>query len=149
MFLMTLMKMTSWAVSVAVLPGHILRNPLYALRRVNMWFVNAELDALEADMGNETEADGVPSYLQPDKEPDLDDELNLPPAPTGAPSGRAQVSFLFNLSHKIHVCIYVWLMRDSVMNRLRMNGDYRRYHEHHFGDRFRFACINICESLLD
>jgi len=49
-----------------------------------------ELDALEADMGNETEADGVPSYLQPDKEPDLDDELNLPPAPTGAPSGRAQ-----------------------------------------------------------
>lgn len=60
-----------------------------------MWLLNAELDALEADMGNETEADGVPSYLQPDKEPDLDDELNLPPAPTGAPSGRAQVSFLF------------------------------------------------------
>ncbi|CAE6086692.1 unnamed protein product [Arabidopsis arenosa] len=52
-----------------------------------------ELDALEADMGNETEADGVPSYLQPDKEPDLNDELNLPPAPmghTGAPPGRAQ-----------------------------------------------------------
>ncbi|CAL9229181.1 unnamed protein product [Arabidopsis halleri] len=47
-------------------------------------------------MGNETEADGVPSYLQPDKEPDLNDELNLPPAPmghTGAPPGRAQVSF--------------------------------------------------------
>jgi charged multivesicular body protein 5 len=55
-----------------------------------------ELDALEADMGNETEADGVPSYLQPDKEPDLNDELNLPSAPmghTGAPPGRAQVSF--------------------------------------------------------
>jgi charged multivesicular body protein 5 len=52
-----------------------------------------ELDALEADMGNETEADGVPSYLQPDKEPDLNDELNLPSAPmghTGAPPGRAQ-----------------------------------------------------------
>lgn len=38
-----------------------------------------ELDALEADMGMETEADGVPSYLQPD----LDAELNLPSAPTG------------------------------------------------------------------
>ncbi|XP_013737805.1 vacuolar protein sorting-associated protein 60.2-like isoform X3 [Brassica napus] len=42
-----------------------------------------ELDALEADMGNETEADGVPSYLQPDKEPDLDEELDLPPPPPG------------------------------------------------------------------
>ena len=43
-------------------------------------------------MGNETEADGVPSYLQPDKEPDLDAELNLPSAPTGhaaAPPGRS------------------------------------------------------------
>ncbi|KAL1201418.1 Vacuolar protein sorting-associated protein 60.2 [Cardamine amara subsp. amara] len=50
-----------------------------------------ELDALEADMGNETEA--MPSYLQPDKEPDLDDELNLPAAPTGnkvPPPGRPQ-----------------------------------------------------------
>ncbi|XP_022150683.1 vacuolar protein sorting-associated protein 60.2 [Momordica charantia] len=50
-----------------------------------------ELDALEADMGFETEADGVPSYLQPDKEPDLDGELNLPSAPTGhaaVPPGR-------------------------------------------------------------
>ncbi|XP_021296440.1 charged multivesicular body protein 5-like isoform X2 [Herrania umbratica] len=50
-----------------------------------------ELDALEADMGSE--ADGVPSYLQPDKEePDLDAELNLPSAPTGsttAPAGRS------------------------------------------------------------
>ncbi|GFQ08725.1 hypothetical protein PHJA_003016500 [Phtheirospermum japonicum] len=34
-------------------------------------------------MGFETEGDGVPSYLQPDKEPDLDAELNLPSAPTG------------------------------------------------------------------
>ncbi|KAJ8756234.1 hypothetical protein K2173_025046 [Erythroxylum novogranatense] len=53
-----------------------------------------ELDALEADMGFETEADGVPSYLQPDKEPDLDGELNLPPAPTGhaaQPAGRSNV----------------------------------------------------------
>ncbi|XP_031375238.1 vacuolar protein sorting-associated protein 60.2 isoform X2 [Punica granatum] len=40
-----------------------------------------ELDALEADMGLETEA-GVPSYLQPDKEPDME-ELSLPSAPTG------------------------------------------------------------------
>ncbi|XP_022746667.1 vacuolar protein sorting-associated protein 60.2 [Durio zibethinus] len=50
-----------------------------------------ELDALEADMGSE--ADGVPSYLQPDKEePDLDAEFNLPSAPTGntaAPAGRS------------------------------------------------------------
>lgn len=42
-----------------------------------------ELDALEADMGTETEFDAVPSYLQPDKEPDLDAEFNLPSAPTG------------------------------------------------------------------
>ncbi|KAM7526753.1 hypothetical protein LguiA_016655 [Lonicera macranthoides] len=51
-----------------------------------------ELDALEADMGLDTESDGVPSYLQPDKEPDFDAELNLPPAPTGqsaVPAGRA------------------------------------------------------------
>ncbi|XWS74690.1 hypothetical protein CRYUN_Cryun01aG0019500 [Craigia yunnanensis] len=48
-----------------------------------------ELDALEADMGSE--ADGVPSYLQPDKEElDLDAELNLPSAPTGnATAGRS------------------------------------------------------------
>ena len=58
----------------------------------------AELDALEADMGSE--ADGVPSYLQPEKEElDLDAELNLPSAPTGnttAPAGRsnAQVNLL-------------------------------------------------------
>ncbi|KAH6762630.1 SNF7 family protein [Perilla frutescens var. hirtella] len=52
-----------------------------------------ELDALEADMGFETEGDGVPSYLQPDKEPDLEAELNLPSAPTGQapnPAGRVQ-----------------------------------------------------------
>ncbi|KAI3783649.1 hypothetical protein L1987_42735 [Smallanthus sonchifolius] len=42
-----------------------------------------ELDALEADMGLETEGEGVPSYLQPDNEPDYDDELNLPSAPSG------------------------------------------------------------------
>lgn len=50
-----------------------------------------ELDALEADMGLETESDGVPSYLQPDKESDLDAELNLPSAPIGQsaiPAGR-------------------------------------------------------------
>lgn len=42
-----------------------------------------ELDALEADMGLETEGEGVPSYLQPDNEPDLSEELNLPSAPSG------------------------------------------------------------------
>ncbi|KAJ6834339.1 charged multivesicular body protein 5-like isoform X2 [Iris pallida] len=42
-----------------------------------------ELDALEADMGMETESDAVPSYLQPDRESDLDAELNLPAAPIG------------------------------------------------------------------
>lgn len=55
---------------------------------------HAELDALEADMGLDTEADGVPTYLQPDKEPDLDAELNLPSAPTGhaaVPAGRSDV----------------------------------------------------------
>ena len=41
-------------------------------------------------MGMETEADGVPSYLQPDKESDLDAELNLPAAPSGhAQPGRS------------------------------------------------------------
>lgn len=44
-----------------------------------------ELDALEADM--ESEGDGVPSYLQPDKESEADQvlgsELNLPAAPSG------------------------------------------------------------------
>ncbi|XP_059628529.1 vacuolar protein sorting-associated protein 60.2-like [Cornus florida] len=51
-----------------------------------------ELDALEADMGMETEGEGVPAYLQPDKEPDLDSELNLPSAPSGhaaVPAGRS------------------------------------------------------------
>ncbi|KAK9170309.1 hypothetical protein Syun_002449 [Stephania yunnanensis] len=50
-----------------------------------------ELEGLEADMGMETESDSVPSYLQPDKEPDTDAELNLPSAPTGhagAPPNR-------------------------------------------------------------
>ncbi|XP_042054037.1 vacuolar protein sorting-associated protein 60.1-like [Salvia splendens] len=53
-----------------------------------------ELDALEADMGFETESDGVPSYLQPDKDSDLDSELNLPSAPSGHaanPAGRANM----------------------------------------------------------
>lgn len=50
-------------------------------------------------MGMETEADGVPSYLQPDKEHDLDSELSLPSAPigqAGVPAGRsnAQVKFI-------------------------------------------------------
>ncbi|XP_010262995.1 PREDICTED: charged multivesicular body protein 5-like [Nelumbo nucifera] len=52
-----------------------------------------ELDALEADMGMETESDGVPSYLQPDREHDVEEELNLPSAPSGhaaVPPVRAQ-----------------------------------------------------------
>ncbi|OAY79709.1 Charged multivesicular body protein 5 [Ananas comosus] len=42
-----------------------------------------ELDALEADMGMETEPNAVPSYLQPDKETELEEEMTLPAAPTG------------------------------------------------------------------
>eukprot|EP01018_Ginkgo_biloba_P033569 Gb_31938 [translate_table: standard] len=51
-----------------------------------------ELDALEADMGSETQTDGMPAYLQPDKEPDLDAELNLPSAPSSYvnPQGNPQ-----------------------------------------------------------
>ncbi|XP_058079746.1 vacuolar protein sorting-associated protein 60.2-like [Magnolia sinica] len=46
-----------------------------------------ELDALEVDMGTETESEGVSAYLQPDKEPDLDAELDLPWAPSGHAAG--------------------------------------------------------------
>ncbi|KAK4435935.1 Vacuolar protein sorting-associated protein 60.2 [Sesamum alatum] len=49
-----------------------------------------ELDALEADMGFETEGDGVPAYLQPDKEPDVEAELNLPSAPAGRANVQAE-----------------------------------------------------------
>ncbi|KAJ7554861.1 hypothetical protein O6H91_05G012900 [Diphasiastrum complanatum] len=42
-----------------------------------------ELSALEDEMGTETAADAVPSYLQPDKEPEFEAELNLPSAPYG------------------------------------------------------------------
>ncbi|KAF8098837.1 hypothetical protein N665_0257s0047 [Sinapis alba] len=56
-----------------------------------------ELEALEADMGDETEADGMPSYLQPDKQSDYDDELNLPPVPTGPAQGRVQAEDEFGL----------------------------------------------------
>ena len=100
MFLMTLTKMTSWAVSIFFIEFYSLMLLLLLVRvRRNLLpcvFVNVELDALEADMGNETEADGVPSYLQPDTEPDLDEGLDLPPPPTGrtqttgAQPGRAQ-----------------------------------------------------------
>uniref|UniRef100_A0A0D6QXA0 Charged multivesicular body protein 5 n=1 Tax=Araucaria cunninghamii TaxID=56994 RepID=A0A0D6QXA0_ARACU len=51
-----------------------------------------ELDALEADMGSETTADSMPSYLQPDKDSDLDAELHLPSAPSGQTSGAAQAN---------------------------------------------------------
>lgn len=45
--------------------------------------LGTELDALEADMGTETESEGMPSYLMPDKEPEMDSDLNLPAAPSG------------------------------------------------------------------
>ncbi|MCO5594252.1 hypothetical protein L7F22_048279 [Adiantum nelumboides] len=51
-----------------------------------------ELDALEADMGLETESSEMPSYLQPDKEPEFDTEL--PPVPSGhttAPQAQFQI----------------------------------------------------------
>ncbi|CAL9770248.1 unnamed protein product [Musa acuminata subsp. burmannicoides] len=47
-----------------------------------VWIINAELDALESDMGAKMESDAIPSYLQPDTETDLDAKLNLPVAPT-------------------------------------------------------------------
>eukprot|EP01018_Ginkgo_biloba_P017951 Gb_17303 [translate_table: standard] len=52
-----------------------------------------ELDALEADMGSETHSYGLPTYLQPDKDPDIDAELNLPSAPFGyaTPQAHPQV----------------------------------------------------------
>ncbi|XP_019079550.2 vacuolar protein sorting-associated protein 60.2 [Vitis vinifera] len=53
-----------------------------------------ELDALEVDMGTEMDADGVPSYLQPDKDHDVEAELNLPSAPIGhvtITAGRSNV----------------------------------------------------------
>jgi len=59
-----------------------------------------ELDALEADMGSETQTDGVPAYLQPDKESDLDSELNLPSAPSGhttVPQANQQTTDEFGL----------------------------------------------------
>lgn len=68
--------------------------PVLITSRVLNDLQHAELDALEADMGLDTEADGVPTYLQPDKEPDLEAELNLPSAPTGhaaASAGRSDV----------------------------------------------------------
>ncbi|CAH1421433.1 unnamed protein product [Lactuca virosa] len=53
-----------------------------------------EIDALEADIGQETEGEGVPSYLQPDNEPDLNEELQLPSAPSGyaVPAGKLTIS---------------------------------------------------------
>eukprot|EP00252_Welwitschia_mirabilis_P023237 TRINITY_DN6535_c0_g1_i1.p1 TRINITY_DN6535_c0_g1~~TRINITY_DN6535_c0_g1_i1.p1 ORF type:complete len:237 (+),score=78.68 TRINITY_DN6535_c0_g1_i1:255-965(+) len=51
-----------------------------------------ELDALEADMGSETTTDGLPTYLQPDKESDLDSELNLPSAPSAHASTIPQAN---------------------------------------------------------
>ena len=80
----------------------------------NDFFFWAELDALEADMG--TEVDGVPSYLQPDTESDLDSELNLPSAPTGqaaVPAGRsnAQVNSIDFLQKQLvqDIRVFCWI----------------------------------------
>uniref|UniRef100_A0A453GHF0 Uncharacterized protein n=1 Tax=Aegilops tauschii subsp. strangulata TaxID=200361 RepID=A0A453GHF0_AEGTS len=55
--------------------------------RRNLW---GELDALEDDM--DFESNSVPSYLQLDKETDIDSEPNFPVAPSGhAPANRQQV----------------------------------------------------------
>ena len=71
------------AIAIAELDGFLdILSSFFALKI-------AELDALEADM--EFESAAVPSYLQPDEEPDL----NLPAAPsypTAVPVNRHQVS---------------------------------------------------------
>uniref|UniRef100_M8BCU5 Charged multivesicular body protein 5 n=1 Tax=Aegilops tauschii TaxID=37682 RepID=M8BCU5_AEGTA len=61
-----------------------------------------ELDALEADM--DFESNSVPSYLQPDKETDLDSELNLPAAPSGhatIPANRQQIDIYVYRFNKV------------------------------------------------
>ncbi|CAI9268982.1 unnamed protein product [Lactuca saligna] len=75
---MILMKMISWVVSTNSLLLFFFFKMLSSLHG-NV----SELDALEADMGQETEGEGVPSYTQPDNEPDLNEELNMPLAPSG------------------------------------------------------------------
>ena len=65
---------------------------------------NAGLDALEADM--DFKSNSVPSYLQPDKETDLDSELNLPAAPSGhaaITANRQQVCQLGDLLVSSHI----------------------------------------------
>ena len=50
-------------------------------------------------MGTEMDADGVPSYLQPDKDHDVEAELNLPSAPIGhatITAGRSNVQVYFH-----------------------------------------------------
>lgn len=54
-----------------------------------------ELDALEADMGLETESDGMPSYLQDDKEPEMESDINLPAAPSGHAQPQAADEYGF------------------------------------------------------
>lgn len=76
---------------------------------------NVELDGLEADMGMETESDSVPAYLQPEKEPDLDAELNFPSAPSGhgtVPPSRqsAQVYPLFACTQRLIIQFHCCMM---------------------------------------
>ena len=65
-----------------------------------------EIDALEADIGRETECEDVPSYLQSNNEPDLNEQFNLPSAPSGyaVPTGRVNNEVTFyaqNLKYNI------------------------------------------------
>ncbi|KAL0549145.1 hypothetical protein IC582_013626 [Cucumis melo] len=75
-----------------------------------------ELDALEADMGFETEADGVPSYLQPDKESDFEGELNLSAAPIGhaaVPAGRNNAQVMIVEKNCMDLLVEIGNLRDK------------------------------------
>ncbi|KAL8516760.1 hypothetical protein ACS0TY_015139 [Phlomoides rotata] len=73
------------------------------------------LDAPEDDMGFETESDGVPSYLQLDKESDYESELNLPPAPSGhapIPVGR-QVGGRRRWHVQLYMLMCIWAVAEN------------------------------------
>nr|CAN79735.1 hypothetical protein VITISV_010013 [Vitis vinifera] len=85
-----------------------------------------ELDALEVDMGTEMDADGVPSYLQPDKDHDVEAELNLPSAPIGhatITAGRSNVqchvftasSFVEGLFQTKRIFVFLEEIKNSAM----------------------------------
>ena len=67
-------------------------------------------------MGFEIEGDGVPAYLQPDKEPDLED---LPAAPSGhaaVPAGRAGNQVNFQLSCPSGILFLTFLCMHGIEN---------------------------------